>query len=242
MIKVLVVEDDPMVSKLHEVYINQLDGFKLAHTSKNSEDALEYLTSQNVDLVILDVFMPGKDGMELLQDIRSQGINVDIIMISAANDKERIMKALRLGVFDYIIKPFEFERFSIALNNYKQRYLICRKDGTLSQTELDYSYLCASDSRNIILSCGNYEFWRSWLEETTLYNVWQEIVKIDGNFTTEEISKKVGISRVSIRKYLEFLKSINILHLELNRGSVGRPVYKYKCINRNATIVSSYVE
>jgi len=234
MIKVLVVEDDPMVSKLHEVYINQLDGFKLAHTSKNSEDALEYLTTQNVDLVILDVFMPGKDGMELLQDIRSQGINVDIIMISAANDKERIMKALRLGVFDYIIKPFEFERFSIALNNYKQRYLICRKEGALSQTELDYSLLNRSKNISGKIPKG--------LEKTTLYNVWQEIVKIDGNFTTEEISKKVGISRVSIRKYLEFLKSINILHLELNRGSVGRPVYKYKCINRNATIVSSYVE
>ncbi|MCH3915096.1 MAG: response regulator [Acidaminococcaceae bacterium] len=235
MIKILVVEDDPMVGKLHEVYINQLDGFKLMHIARSSDEALNYLEEKQVDLVILDVFMPGKDGLALLKEIRIKNIDVDVIMISAASDRTRVLTALRLGVFDYIIKPFEFERFSLALNNFKQRYSMINKETeTIKQTELDGSLLNRSKLITGKIPKG--------LEKTTLYNVWQEVVKIDGNFTTEEISNKVGISRVSIRKYLDFLKSIHVLHLELNRGCVGRPVYKYKCINKNVSLINSYIE
>jgi CitB family two-component system response regulator MalR len=235
MIKILVVEDDPMVGKLHEVYINQLDGFKLLHVARSSDEALEYLEEKQVDLVILDVFMPGKDGLTLLREIRAKNLDVDVIMISAASDRTRVLTALRLGVFDYIIKPFEFERFSLALNNFKQRYSMINKEtAIIKQTELDGSLLNRSKLITGKIPKG--------LEKTTLYNVWQEVVKIDGNFTTEEISNKVGISRVSIRKYLDFLKSIHVLHLELNRGCVGRPVYKYKCINKNVSLINSYIE
>lgn len=234
MIKILVVEDDPMVGKLHEMYINKLDGFKLMEIARSSEDAIKFLQDKQVDLVILDVFMPGKDGLELLKEIRKNDFDVDVIMISAANDRERILTALRYGAFDYIIKPFEFERFSSALNNYKQRYTLINKETVIKQEELDASLL--NRGKNVMGKMPK------GLEKITLYNVWQEIIKIDDTFTTEEIYKKIGISRVSIRKYLEFLKSINVLHLELNRGCLGRPVYKYKCINRNASIINSYIE
>ncbi len=234
MIKILVVEEDPMVGKLHDVYINQLEGFKLANIVRTSDEAIKYLEEKQVDLVILDIYMPGKDGLELLKEIRTKRFDVDVIMISAANDRDRILSALRLGAFDYIIKPFEFERFSTALNNYKQRFTLINKDAIIKQDELDSSLLNRNKNVTGKIPKG--------LEKTTLYNVWQEIIKIDGTFTTEEISSLVGISRVSIRKYLEFLKSVNVLHLELNRGCVGRPVYKYKCINRNANIINAYVE
>ncbi|NLU45000.1 MAG: response regulator, partial [Acholeplasmataceae bacterium] len=224
MIKILVVEDDPMVGKLHEVYINQLEGFKLANTVRTSDEAINYLEEKQVDLVILDVYMPGKDGLDLLKEIRAKRIDVDVIMISAANDRDRILTALRLGAFDYIIKPFEFERFSTSLNNYRQRFNLINKESVIKQDDLDSSLLNRNKNATGKIPKG--------LEKTTLYNVWQEIIKIEGTFTTEEISSLVGISRVSIRKYLEFLKSVNVLHLELNRGCVGRPVYKYKCINR----------
>lgn len=61
-------------------------------------------------------------------------------------------------------------------------------------------------------------------------------------FTTDEIASSAGISRVSIRKYLEFFKSLNVLSLELHRGSVGRPIYKYKCLDKSSSIINHYVE
>ncbi|MDD4321371.1 MAG: response regulator, partial [Acidaminococcaceae bacterium] len=90
MIKILVVEDDPMVGKLHDVYINQLEGFKLANIVRTSDEAIKYLEEKQVDLVILDIYMPGKDGLDLLKEIRTKRLDVDVIMISAANDRDRI--------------------------------------------------------------------------------------------------------------------------------------------------------
>lgn len=116
MIKVLVVEDDPMVGKLHEHYLTQIKGFQLCDIVRNSDEALKIMQTKEYNLVILDIFMPGMDGLQLLAKIREQEYDVDVIIVSAANDKDKIKAALRLGAFDYIIKPFEFERFNLALN------------------------------------------------------------------------------------------------------------------------------
>ena len=80
-------------------------------------------TVLHLGLLILDIFMPTMDGLQLLGKIREHGFDVDVIIVSAANDKDKIKQALRLGAVDYIIKPFEFERFNLALNNkiYKRR-------------------------------------------------------------------------------------------------------------------------
>ena len=110
MIKVLVVEDDPMVGKLHEHYLTQIKGFQLCDIVRNSDEALKIMQTKEYNLVILDIFMPGMDGLQLLAKIREQEYDVDVIIVSAANDKDKIKAALRLGAFDYIIKPFEFER------------------------------------------------------------------------------------------------------------------------------------
>lgn len=174
------------------------------------------------------------DGLQLLAKIREQEYDVDVIIVSAANDKDKIKAALRLGAFDYIIKPFEFERFNLALNNYKSRYNLVEEQSILKQDELDKTIIHQDTDVEVTLPKG--------LDKNTLNTVWSEIIKIDGMFTTEEISAKVGISRVSIRKYLEFLKSLKLLSLDLHRGSVGRPVYKYKCIDKNANIIDLYIQ
>lgn len=233
MIRILVVEDDPMVAKLHEHYLNQLNGFELADAVRSSDEALKILKIKKYDLIILDIFMPGIDGLQLLAKIREQNLDSDVIVISAANDKDKIKTALRLGAFDYIIKPFEFERFSVALNNYKNRFELVEEQEILKQEELDKTIINQKNNGDVSIPKG--------LDKNTLYTVWNEIVKIDGMFTTEEISLAVGISRVSIRKYLEFLKSLKVLSLDLNRGCVGRPVYKYKCIDRNISLINSYL-
>lgn len=203
MIKVLVVEDDPMVGKLHEHYLTQIKGFQLCDIVRNSDEALKIMQTKEYNLVILDIFMPGMDGLQLLAKIREQEYDVDVIIVSA----------LRLGAFDYIIKPFEFERFNLALNNYKSRYNLVEEQSILKQDELDKTIIHQDTDVEVTLPKG--------LDKNTLNTVWSEIIKIDGMFTTEEISAKVGISRVSIRKYLEFLKSLKLLSLDLHRGSVG---------------------
>ena len=234
MINVLVVEDDPMVAQLHEHYLSQIKGFQLCDVANNGDMALKLLSKKSYDLLILDIFMPTMDGLQLLSRIREHGFDVDVIIVSAANDKDKIKQALRLGAVDYIIKPFEFERFNLALNNYLKRYNIVSEQSILEQSDLDQTIIRREEQVAVSLPKG--------LDKNTLATVWQCICQLEGMFTTEEVASKVGISRVSIRKYLEFLKSLHLLKLDLHRGSVGRPVYKYLCLDKQSDVLNAYIQ
>ena len=170
----------------------------------------------------------------MLEKIRESKYDVDVIIVSAANDKDKIKQALRLGAVDYIIKPFEFERFNLALSNYQKRYHIVENQDVLKQSELDKTIIKHEKEAIVALPKG--------LDKHTLSTVWDCIVTFDGMFTTEEVSAKVGISRVSIRKYLEFLKTLHLLKLDLHRGSVGRPVYKYLCVDKQSDLLNVYIQ
>ena len=221
MINVLVVEDDPMVAQLHEHYLSQIKGFQLCDIAGNGDTALKLLRQNKYDLIILDVFMPTMDGLQLLAKIRENGYDVDVIIVSAANDKDKIKLALRLGAVDYIIKPFEFERFNLALNNYLKRYQIVEEQGIIKQADLDTTIMRQENQVAVTLPKG--------LDKNTLGTVWDCICM-------------VGISRVSIRKYLEFLKCLHLLKLDLHRGSVGRPVYKYLCLDKQSDVLKAYIQ
>ena len=234
MINVLVVEDDPMVAHLHELYISLVKGFKLCDVANNGEKALMLLEQNDYDLLILDIFMHTMDGLQLLAKIREKLYDVDVIVVSAANDKDKIKQALRLGAVDYIIKPFEFERFHLAMNNYQRRRHIVEEQNIIEQSDLDQTIVRHEPQTAVSLPKG--------LDKNTLGTVWECIRQIDGMFTTEEVAAMVGISRVSIRKYLEFLKSLHLLKLDLHRGSVGSPVYKYLCLDKESNVLKAYIQ
>lgn len=234
MIDVLVVEDDPMVAQLHEHYLSQIHGFQLAGAARSGVEALQKLQARKYDLLILDLFMPGMDGLQLLAKIREAEYDVDVIIVSAANDKDKIKLALRLGAVDYIIKPFEFDRFNLALCNYQRRYHIVEDQDVLGQAELDKTIIRNEKETVVTLPKG--------LDKHTLATVWQAVKAFEGMFTTEDVSAQVGISRVSIRKYLEFLKTLHLLKLDLHRGSVGRPVYKYLCLDKQSDLLNAYIQ
>ncbi|MCQ2363549.1 MAG: response regulator [Acidaminococcaceae bacterium] len=233
MINVLVVEDDPMVAQLHEHYLSQIKGFQLCDVARSGTAALEFLGRKKYDLVILDVFMPKMDGLQFLAKVREKDFDVDVIIVSAANDKDKIKQALRLGAVDYIIKPFEFERFNLALCNYQRRHHLVEEQQVFEQNDLDSTIIRQEKGNLAVLPKG--------LDKHTLAVVWEKICSFDGMFTTEEVAALVGLSRVSIRKYLEFLKAINLLKLDLHRGSVGRPVYKYLCLDKKSDVLNVYM-
>ena len=69
-IKVLVVEDDPMVSDIHKKFINSIDGFQVAGIASTGKEAIEFLEKNDINLIILDIFMPVMDGIETMVRIR----------------------------------------------------------------------------------------------------------------------------------------------------------------------------
>jgi CitB family two-component system response regulator MalR len=190
--------------------------------ARTVDEAIKIIEQQEIDLILLDIFMPGKHGLELLTYLRTNEKETDVIIISAASDMDRIKKALRYGAVDYLIKPFEFERFNTALAAYQEKTRFIQKQQVINQEELD-SQILQREEKTIL------EELPKGLTKDTLKKIWEVIQEMkEVPFSTEEVVKHVGISRVSTRKYLNFLKDIGILEVKVIYGTVGRPVYNHE--------------
>lgn len=236
MINVLIVEDDPMVAELNRCYLEQVGGFQFQGIAQSVDEALEILKQKQIDLILLDIFMPGGNGLELLAEIRKSGEGVDVIVVSASTDCQNVKKVLQYGAVDYLIKPFEFERFRDALTAYKERTAIIRTQDKLSQKDLDRQIFHKDSTHKTVgLPKG--------INRETLKLVWDHIQEAQNeSFTTEEIAQRVGISRVSMRKYISFLGELGVLHTEVIYGSVGRPVYKHRFISLKSKALNPYLK
>jgi CitB family two-component system response regulator MalR len=224
LINVLIVEDDPMVAELNKHYLEQVEGFVLVGMVSNGAEALEFLNTNQVTLILLDTFMPIVDGMELLHNIRQLDHSIDIIMITAARDSVSIQNSLRQGVVDYLVKPFRFERLYAALIAYRDRIQLIQDSTVLNQNEIDRRILSKGE-----LPVGDLP---KGLERDTLNTILTQAKLFSTSFTTEEMAKCVCISRVSVRKYLMFLKETGTLQGKLIYRAVGRPVTTFCYIKR----------
>jgi len=224
LIRVLLVEDDPMVAELNRLYVNRVEGFEIVASVRNAQEAQVVLGERKVDLILLDIFMAGQNGVEMLAGIRAQALDVDVIFVTAARDTRTISATLKLGAVDYLIKPFEFERLKQSLENYLETHRRMGKDKPVSQTELD-GFLGRRPAGSRVHPALPKGLDRITLERVcaTIYHWPQETPW----FTCEEIAGPVGISRVSVRKYCEFLCGLKVLKMEHRYGSVGRPVHRF---------------
>ncbi|MFD3447160.1 response regulator [Microbacteriaceae bacterium 4G12] len=235
MIKVLIVEDDPMVAEFNKRYLNQVEGFELIDVASSVKEAIKVLDTTVIDLILLDVYMPEQTGFELLTHIRNAEKSVDVILITAARDMCSVKKAMQYGAIDYLIKPFEFERFNEALSAYREKATFMGAQQTVSQEVVDKMFL-AKDQGTCLADLPK------GLTRKTLVVVWESILAMEGRtFSTEELASQLGISRVSIRKYLNFLEDIGILEVEIGYGVVGRPITKYQCMEENSDVIKQYL-
>ncbi|MGL6168066.1 MAG: response regulator, partial [Fusobacteriaceae bacterium] len=108
---VLIVEDDPMVAMINMEYLSNIKEIKVVGHTSNKNQTLKFIQENSVDLILLDIFLGNDNGLEILKEIRDLGYTTDVIMITSANRSSDVKKALSLGSVDYLIKPFDFERF-----------------------------------------------------------------------------------------------------------------------------------
>ncbi|WP_226529862.1 response regulator [Metabacillus niabensis] len=237
MINVLIVDDDPMVAEFNKRYLKEINGFFLVGVAHSVNEATKIINNQKVDLVLLDIYMPGENGLTLLSKIRKEKKELDVILITAASDVDKIQTALRYGAVDYLIKPFEFERFHQALISYKEKFFILSQQSKMKQKDLDELFLVKQDE---LTATEPLKPLPKGLSKKTLTIVFNAI-KEQGNhpFTTDEVAEITDISRVSIRKYLKFLNEIHVIDETLTYG-IGRPLYSYMFNEENESILVQY--
>ena len=139
MYNVLIVEDDPMVAMINEQYVCRNNNFKVIKSCRNGQEAIDYLENgMKIDLIIMDVFMPYLNGIETLKKIREKKIDSEVIMVTAANDPATLEETMHLGVIDFLIKPFAYERFQVALEKFAVKIEALRgAQGTIDQRYVD---------------------------------------------------------------------------------------------------------
>ncbi|MCX8648908.1 response regulator [Gilliamella sp. B2776] len=219
MIEVLIVEDDPMVAELNKKYLQMITGFNLIANVNDGEQALHFIHDNHIDLILLDVFMPKLNGLELLQHIRISYPQIDIIMVTAACNASDIQTALRLGVIDYIVKPFTFERLRIALISYQERIRLLSSSTRLNQHQLD--------DRIFAKPTIQYKNLPKGIDSQTLKKVREVIINYNKEFSMSNIVKLITLSRISLKKYLDYLEELGELESYLTYLSIGRPVKHY---------------
>ncbi|MGI8315940.1 response regulator [Halobacillus mangrovi] len=221
MIRVVIAEDDFRVAELHEKFLATVDEVQVAGKALNAKETLALLKEQNPDLLLLDVYMPDSLGTDLLHEIREHHSSVDIIMITAANDKAMIEKALNYGVIDYIIKPITIERFHKTIEEYRQKRQMMSSTETFNQAMVDQLIGRKKTTKN------KEEPVPKGIDPLTLDKVRTMLAETPEGMTAEQTSEKMGASKTTARRYLEYLISIDEGKAKMRYGKVGRPERKY---------------
>lgn len=118
---VLIVDDDPSIRELMDLYL-KAEGFKVVH-AKDGQVASEILDKQKLQLAIVDVMMPNKDGWQLCKEIR-RDYDLPILLVTAKGETEDKMKGFELGTDDYLVKPFDPRELVMRVKAILRRYKV----------------------------------------------------------------------------------------------------------------------
>ena len=226
MMRVIIVEDDPMVASINKRYLEKMSDVKVTAVFRNARDAMAYLQEHTADLILLDYFMSELSGLEFLYQLRKEKNPIDVIMVTAANDLASIQTAITLGIVDYLVKPFEYERFEAAMRKFKMKRKLLKKSKEFSQEDIDTLIRLEETA-----PAGNAKPYEKGIQEATLCMLRDCIKKTyPRTATCGELAEKSNLSKVTVRRYMNYLVENNQAESIIDYETGGRPsvLYKYK--------------
>jgi len=217
-IDVLIIDDDFMVARIHKGFVERTPGFQVVGVAHTGAQALAEAEGLQPDLVLLDVYLPDTNGLDLLKQLRESAPELDVLVISASREAETVRRALRGGIVHYLMKPFTYEDLRDRLEHYQQTYVpLDRTDQQAAQSDVDRVFGLVSSG--VSLPKG--------FSAETLRLVSEAVRDSPGDLSAAETAAKLGVSRVSARRYLEHLVDTNKADVSLRYGEVGRPERRY---------------
>lgn len=228
---VLIVEDNVEASMIFQNYLNEMEGYRLIGVAENGEQAKSLLQALKPDLVLLDVYLPDMNGIDILWFIRQNHRRTDVILLTAANDTETVGEAMRGGVYSYLIKPVDSDRFHRVLQEYATYKKELQSGNEIGQQQVDAFFHPNIHTAEAV----EQEVYPKGVDRHTLVSVRQAMKEQQNSEKAEEIAAKVGVSHSTVRRYLEYMVSRKEAEVEVTYGTVGRPVRKYKYRAENSS-------
>jgi response regulator of citrate/malate metabolism len=219
---VLIVEDSADVALIHRRVVDGTPGFSALAVVPNGDRAWEATRLYRPDVAIVDLAMPGSDGLGFLRRVRQDALPLEVVIVSASRDPDTIRKAMHLGVCDYLVKPFAPERLRHSLEAFARRARVLRRSN-LAQSDVDL--VQASGARIPRLPKG--------LKARTLEQITTVLRTADVSVTSDEAAAAIGVSRVTARRYLEYLEVNGLASMSHDYGAHGRPRNRYRWRGQN---------
>lgn len=224
MYEIIIVEDDPMVAAINSQYLEAIPQFHLAGSFRNGADAFAYAKEYPVDMAIVDYYMPVLSGDAFIRKCHEAHLKFDFIMITAANGSSEIQDMLRLGAIDYLIKPFTRQRFLQAVHKFLERREAMQTERRLEQNEIDRLMQFRpprTGSQESLLDKG--------LQRRTLERIQEYLGQnTDRYLSCEEVSRAVSLSRITVRRYMNYLLETQKIISQIDYTTGGRPCIKYR--------------
>ncbi|BBY31465.1 response regulator [Mycolicibacterium sediminis] len=225
-IRVLIVEDEPLIAEAHRTYLERLEGFSavaVVHTARDAmQAAAEAAAGEHpIDLVLLDLGLPDASGISLASALAGLRPAPDIIAITSERDLEMVRAAVAHGALAYLLKPFTFAAFRDRLDRYR-RYRTALPAGVdaASQAEVDRAMaeLRIVDDRATTPKGAAPQ---------TNDDVARAVRDNPDGLTADEAAKQIGVSRVTAWRYLERLADDGTVIRHTDYGK-GRPKTRYQ--------------
>ena len=220
MIRVLVVDDDFMVAKVHRGFVDRVPGFTTVGVAHTGADALAQ--AAGADLLLLDIYLPDISGLEVLRRLREAPKSPDVLAVTAARDVATVKCALRGGVVHYVLKPFTFDVLRDRLERYAAAARRLEKDD-LHQSDVDSMFAAMRATTPPPMPKG--------LTADTSALIAAAMRACDGDLSAAECAERIGLSRVSTRRYLEHFVESGKAEVRLRYGSAGRPQRRYRWVS-----------
>jgi len=212
-LSVLVVDDDFHVANLHRQTVEATPGFTALPAAGSAKAARAAIAAERPDLVLLDVYLPDLNGLELLREL-----DCDAFVLSAASDGATVRRAVRRGALCYLIKPFPAEHLAERLQAYARYRNVLDEAVALDQEAIERGLriIHSGDARG---GAGS----RSATEQTVL----NALAGADEELSALDVAQQVGVSRATAQRYLAGLAVAGLARVQLQYGVTGRPEHRY---------------
>ncbi|MFH8366553.1 response regulator [Streptomyces sp. NPDC018031] len=221
MIGVLVVDDDVRVARVNAAYVERIPGFRVAGQAHGAADAFAFLQHTEVDLVLLDHYLPDETGLALVRRLRQQGHHTDVIMVTAARDVATVQAAMRHGALQYLVKPFTFAGLRAKLEGYAALRRTLDGGGEAGQDRVDRIFGALGGA-----TAGPAELPKGHTAQTA-DRVREVLRGAEGPLSAQQVAERCRLSRQTAQRYLKLLERTGRVRLSLRYGETGRPEHRY---------------
>jgi response regulator of citrate/malate metabolism len=227
MIRVLIVEDEPLIAEAHRAYVERIAGFTpvgVVHSGREAMRAAADAAAEGtpIDLVLMDIGLPDASGLDVAAALTGLAPRPDVIAITSARDLAMVRTAVSHGVVLYLLKPFTFAAFRDKLERYREfRTALPAGESAISQHDIDraLSALRTPDQRAAT---------PKGVAPQTLDEISRTVRAAEAEgVTAADTASSIGVSRITAWRYLEKLADDGLVVRRSDYGRAGRPKTRY---------------